>query len=168
MSRLLLTFIAFLFVFTTVAVAQEPFGSLEGTVRDPQGAVVQNATVTARNLATNATKTAVTNEDGQYRILQLQPGFYEVKATGPNFKQSVIESIQVQVGQTAAGDIALEVGVATETVTVAAGGEAQIERTDNTVSGVVGTRQIENLPLNGRNFLVFVKVQPSTEKVDGG
>ena len=168
MSRLLLTFIAFLFVFTTVAVAQEPFGSLEGTVRDPQGAVVQNATVTARNLATNATKTAVSNEGGQYRILQLQPGFYEVKAAAANFKQSLIESIQVQVGQTAAGDIALEVGGATETVTVAAGGEAQIERTDNTVSGVVGTRQIENLPLNGRNFLDLAQLQPGTEKVDAG
>ena len=168
MTRLLLTFIAFLFVFTTVAVAQEPFGSLEGTVKDSQGAVVQNATVTARNLATNATKTAVTNENGQYRILQLQPGFYEVKAAAANFKQTLIESIQVQVGQSAAGDIALEIGGATETVTVAAGGEAQIERTDNTVSGVVGTRQIENLPLNGRNFLDLAQLQPGTEKVDGG
>ena len=168
MRRVLLTFIAFLFVFTTVATAQEPFGSLEGSIKDQQGAVVQNATVTARNLATNATKTAVTNENGQYRILQLQPGFYEVKATAANFKQSVIESIQVQVGQIAAGDVTLEVGGATETVTVAAGGEAQIERTDNTVSGVIGTRQIENLPLNGRNFLDLAQLQPGTEKVDGG
>lgn len=168
MRRVLLTFIAFLFVFTTVAMAQEPFGSLAGSVKDQQGSVVQNATVTVRNLATNATKTAVTNQDGQYRVLQLQPGFYEVKAAAANFKQSVIESIQVQVGQVASGDIALEVGGATETVTVTSGGEAQIERTDNTVSGVVGTRQIENLPLNGRNFLDLAQLQPGTEKVDGG
>lgn len=168
MRRVLLTLIAFLFVFTTVAMAQEPFGSLEGSVKDQQGSVVQNATVTARNLATNATKTAVTNQDGQYRILQLQPGFYEVKATAANFKQSIVESIQVQVGQIASGDIELQVGGATETVTVTSGGEAQIERTDNTVSGVVGTRQIENLPLNGRNFLDLAQLQPGTEKVDGG
>lgn len=147
--------------------AQEPFGSIEGTVKDPQGAIVQNATVTVRNLATNAAKNVTTDQDGYYRVLQLQPGFYEVKASATNFKQSVVASVQVQVGQIASADVALEVGGASETVTVTPTSEAQIERTDNTVSGVVGTRQIENLPLNGRNFLDLAQLQPGTEKVDG-
>lgn len=167
MRKILIFLVFSLCTFTSFINAQEPFGSLQGTVRDQQGAVVQNATVNVRNLATNASKTAITNENGQYRVLQLQPGFYEVKATASTFKQSVLESVQVQVGQSASADINLEIGGASEVVTVTASGEAQIERSDSTVSGVVGTRQIENLPLNGRNFLDLAQLQPGTEKVDG-
>ncbi len=148
--------------------AQDPFGSLEGSVKDPQGSVVPNATVTVRNVSTNASRTVVTNAGGNYRVLQLQPGLYEVKAVAASFKQSVVEDIRVQVGQIAAVDVALEVGGAEETVTVTSSSEAQIERSDNTVSGVVNTRQIENLPLNGRNFLDLAQLQPGTEKVDAG
>lgn len=147
--------------------AQDPFGSVEGTVKDPQGAIVQNATVTVKNKATNATRTAITNDDGHYRVVQLQPGNYEVTATAANFKRSVIETIQVQVGQSAAADFSLTVGGASESVTVNNTAEAQIERSDNTVSGVINTRQIESLPLNGRNFLDLAQLQPGTEKVDG-
>jgi hypothetical protein len=163
-----LFFVILCFAVSTTVLAQEPFGSIEGTVSDPQGAIIQNATVTVRSLATNATRTAQTNENGQYRILQLQPGFYEVRATAANFKQTVLENVQVQVGQTAAVDVALQVGGAQETITVTDIAEAQIDRSDNTVSGVVNTVQIENLPLNGRNFLDLAQLQPGTEKVDGG
>ena len=155
-------------LFASQIYSQDPFGSLEGNVRDPQGAVVQNATVVVRNIATNASKTSVTNEDGHYRVLQLQPGNYEVKATATNFKQSVIDSVQVQVGQIAAADVSLEIGGASEVVNVTPASEVQIERSDNTVSGVVNTKQIENLPLNGRNFLDLAQLQPGTERVDGG
>jgi Carboxypeptidase regulatory-like domain len=168
MKKLLILFFAIFSFAVTQATAQDPFGSVEGNVNDQQGAVVQGATVTAKNVATNATRTAVTNANGQYRILQLQPGFYEIRVTAANFKQSVIESVQVQVGQTASADLALEIGGTSETVTVTSTAEAQIERSDNTVSGVVNTVQIENLPLNGRNFLDLAQLQPGTEKVDGG
>ncbi|HKP68133.1 MAG TPA: carboxypeptidase regulatory-like domain-containing protein [Pyrinomonadaceae bacterium] len=168
MRKLRLLFFAFLLVPLIDAAAQDPFGSIEGTVKDPQGAVVQGATVTVRNIATNASRTVVTNDSGQYRILQLQPGNYEVKVAATNFKQSILESIQVQVGQIAAADVSLELGGAAESVTVTPDTEVQIERSDNTVSGVVSTRQIENLPLNGRNFLDLAQLQPGTERVDGG
>jgi hypothetical protein len=168
MKKLLALFFAIFICVVHPINAQDPFGSIEGTVNDPQGAVVQGATVTVKNKATNAARTAVTNENGQYRILQLQPGFYEVSVTAANFKKTVLENIQVQVGQTASADIALELGGQTETVTVTSTAEAQIERSDNTVSGVVNTVQIENLPLNGRNFLDLAQLQPGTEKVDGG
>lgn len=167
MRNLLTLFLLSFAVFTSAVLAQDPFGSIEGTVKDQQGAVIQNATVTVRNIATNASKTAVTNEDGYYRVLQLQPGNYEIKVSASNFKQSLIESTQVQVGQIASADVSLQVGGQTETVTVTPSSEAQIERTDNTVSGVVNTKQIENLPLNGRNFLDLAQLQPGTEKVDG-
>src|SRR6188474_367022 len=152
----------------SVALAQEPIGSIEGTVTDPQNSVVQNASVTVRNTATNLTRTATSAENGTYRISQLPPGTYEVKVSGTNFKTSVVSDVVVAVGQTLPLDVHLEIGVPDETVTVVGGGEAQIERTDNTVSGVVNTRQIENLPLNGRNFLDLAQLQPGTERVDGG
>jgi hypothetical protein len=168
MRNILILFFLLLFTASLPVAAQEPFGTIEGTILDANGAVVQNSTVTVRNLATNVTKTANTNENGQYKIVQLQPGNYEVRAAGTNFKQSIRESVQVQVGQGSTVDFALEVGGVAETVTVTSSGEAQIDRSDNTVSGVVSTIQIENLPLNGRNFLDLAQLQPGTEKVDGG
>jgi len=167
MKKVIICFLAVLALTVVSASAQEPFGSIQGTVTDAQGAIVQNATVTVRNLATNAARTSVTNDQGHFLVPQLQPGAYEVKASAANFKQSVLGSIQVQVGQTASADIALQVGDVGETVTISPQGEAQIDRSDNTVSGVVGTLQIENLPLNGRNFLDLAQLQPGTEKVDG-
>jgi carboxypeptidase family protein len=148
--------------------AQEPTGGIEGFVKDPQGAVVPNAKVTARNPANNFTRETTSGDDGYYRISQLPPGTYEVKVTASSFKSTVISDVKVDVGRTVPLDAKLEIGGATETVTVAAGGEAQVDRSDNSVSGVVGTVQIENLPLNGRNFLDLAQLQPGTEKVDGG
>ena len=152
----------------TAVFAQEPTGAVEGTVTDPQGAVVPNASVTVRNAATNFSRSTTAGDNGHYRISQLPPGTYEVKVSGTNFKTSVAENAVVAVGQTLALDFQLEVGGASETVTVIGGGDAQIDRTDITVSGVVNTRQIQNLPLNGRNFLDLAQLQPGVEKVEGG
>ena len=80
----------------------------------------------------------------------------------------MVSDVVVAVGQTLPLDIHLEIGVPDETVTVVGGGEAQIDRTENTVSGVVNTRQIQNLPLNGRNFLDLAQLQPGVETVQGG
>ena len=82
----------------SAAFAQEPIGSIEGTVTDPQNAVVQSASVTARNVATNLTRTTTTADNGTYRISQLPPGTYEVKVAGTNFKTSVISDVVVAVG----------------------------------------------------------------------
>ena len=151
----------------TAVFGQEPTGSIEGSVTDPQNAVVQNATVTVRNAATNFSRTTTAGDNGHYRISQLPPGTYEVKVTGTNFKTSVVSDVVVAVGQTLPLDVHLEIGGASETVTVVGGGDAQIDRTDNTVSGIVNTRQIQNLPLNGRNFLDLAQLQPGVERVDG-
>lgn len=152
----------------TAAFGQEPTGSIEGKVTDPQNAVVQNASVTVRNTATNFKRSTTTADNGQYRISHLPPGTYEVSVAGTNFKTSVLPEVTVAVGQTLALDVSMEVGGAAETVTILGGGEAQIDRTDNTITGVVNTRQIQNLPLNGRNFLDLAQLQPCVETVAGG
>jgi carboxypeptidase family protein len=148
--------------------AQEPTGGIEGTVTDPQGAVVQNATISIRNTGTNATRTINAGDDGHFKASSLPPGVYEVKVTAQGFKSQLATGVTVEVGRTTPLDMKLEIGGSSETVTVTGGGEAQIDRTDYTVSGVVGTVQIQNLPLNGRNFLDLARLQPGAETVDGG
>src|SRR4030095_3863204 len=128
--------------------AQEPTGGIEGTVTDPQGAVVPNATISIRNTGTNATRTVNGGDDGHYKAASLPPGVYEVKATAQGFKSQLATGVNVEVGRTTPLDMKLEIGGSSETVTVTGGGEAQIDRTDYTVSGVVGTVTIPNLPLN--------------------
>jgi hypothetical protein len=150
------------------ALAQQPTGGIEGTVTDPQGAVVPNATVTARQISTNQTRTTTTNDEGRFSFAQLAPDTYEVRAAGANFKTSVAREVLVAVGTNTPLDFALEVGGASEEVTVISSTEAQVDRVDHEVSGVVGTQQIQNLPLNGRNFLDLAQLQPGVETVSGG
>jgi hypothetical protein len=169
MKNVLRLFVVLCFAFTSMVVlAQEPTGSLEGTISDPQGAIVQNAAISVRNVATNAARTATSSADGHFRVSQLAPGAYEVKVSASNFKTSVVSNVIIAVGQTVPLDVHLEIGGASEEVTVVSGGEAQIDRTDNTVGGVVNLRQIQNLPLNGRNFLDLAQLQPGVETVPGG
>jgi hypothetical protein len=148
--------------------AQQPTGGIQGSVEDPQGAVVPNATVTARSKSTGLTRTATSNDEGQYQVTQLPPDTYEVRVAAPNFKTSVAREVAVAVGANVALDFKLEVGGASEEVTVVGSGEAQIDRVENAVTGVVGTQQVQNLPLNGRNFLDLAQLQPGVEKVEGG
>jgi carboxypeptidase family protein/TonB-dependent receptor-like protein len=155
-------------LFATNVFAQQSVGWIEGTVRDPQGAVVQNAEVTARNVATNLTRSSTTNDSGDFRISDLPPGTYEVKVSAANFKQTVVADVSVKVNTQTPLNINLEVGGASEIVTVTSGAEAQVSTTENTVAGVVNTVQIQNLPLNGRNFLDLAQLQPGVEKVEGG
>jgi hypothetical protein len=152
----------------TAAAQQTNTGGIEGQVLDPQKAAVVGANVTVKNLDTGLTRTVPTDSEGKFSIAQLPPGNYEVRVAGTNFKTSVAKSVGVNVGQNTPFDVSLEVGGASEEVTVVGSGEAQIERVDNTVSGVVGTVQIQNLPLNGRNFLDLAQLQPGVEKVEGG
>ncbi len=90
--------------------AQSNAADLQGVVRDPKGAVVAGAAVTARNPATNSTRDATTNDDGFYKITNLSPGEYEVTVKAQNYKTAVLPSVKLTVGQTANQDIPLEVG----------------------------------------------------------
>jgi hypothetical protein len=151
-----------------LALAQTPTGSIQGGVTDPQGAVVPNAAVTAKSRSTGLTRTVNTNDEGQYQISQLPPDVYEVRVAAANFKTSVAHEVAVAVGSNVPLDFKLEVGGASEEVTVVGSTEAEIDRVDNQVKGVVGTMQIQNLPLNGRNFLDLAQLQPGVETVPGG
>jgi len=147
--------------------AQSNAADLQGSVRDPKGAVVAGATVTARNTATNSSRDATTNDDGFYKITNLYPGEYEVTVKSQNYKTAVVPSVKITVGQTANQDIPLEVGDLTATVTVASVAPNIVETTATSVSATIDQQRIENLPINERNYLSFA-LTTSTVGRDNG
>ena len=159
------------FVVSCVSVAmsqaQSNAADLQGSVRDANGAAVVNATVRARNAATNTSREATTNEDGFYKIINLPPGSYEVTVEAANFKKAVVPTVTVTVGQTATQDIALEPGEVTATVTIAGASPTIVETTNTAVSNTIDQQRIENLPINERNYLSFA-LTSSTVNRDAG
>ncbi|MFN2491657.1 MAG: TonB-dependent receptor domain-containing protein [Pyrinomonadaceae bacterium] len=149
------------------AQSQSNAADLRGFVRDPTGAVVTNATVTARNAATNTTKDATTNDEGYYQIINLTPGNYEVTVEAPNFKKAVLPSITVTVGQSADVDVALEVGQVSEVVTISNATAELVETSKTTVATTIDQQRIDNLPINERNYLSFA-LTTSTVSRDNG
>src|SRR5512140_3559363 len=101
-----------------VILAQSDRGTITGTVADPAGAVVASAPITAKNTETGAVFQAATSDTGNYTLAQMPVGVYEISVTVPGFKSYVRQNITVGVAQTVRVDIALEVGSATESVTV--------------------------------------------------
>lgn len=146
---------------------QSNAADLQGVVRDPTGAVVNGATVTARNVGTNTSKTTTTNDDGGYLIVNLVPGDYEVTVEAPNFKKSVLPDVKLTVGQRADLDIALEVGQVSEVVTVSGASAELVETSKTAIATTVDLQRIENLPINERNYLAFA-LTTSTVGRDNG
>ncbi|HWS86699.1 MAG TPA: TonB-dependent receptor [Pyrinomonadaceae bacterium] len=153
----------------TAALAQADATSadLTGFVRDPAGAVVAGATVTARNPSVGVTRTATTNDEGSYRIVQLPPGSYEVSVEAANFKKAVVPTVTVTVGQRADLDFTLEIGQITDVVTVTGANTELIETSKTNVSNTVDQTRIENLPINQRDYINFT-LTTSTVTRDNG
>lgn len=140
---------------TALGQAQSNAADLGGFVRDPQGAVIAGATVTARNTATNLTRNATTNDEGFYQIINLPPGNYEVTAESANFKRAVLPDVKLTVGQRADIDIPLEVGAIGETVTVTGTTGDVVETSRTAVANTIEQVRIENLPINERSATGF-------------
>lgn len=119
-------------------------GAIAGTVTDPNGATVVGATITAKNLRTNTGYATTSNDEGAYLIRNVPAGTYEVTAGAPGFNRAVITSVPVRSSNITQVNFRLEVGAATETVTVTASAPEQ------TVS--MTSAQVSSLPVNGRNF----------------
>jgi hypothetical protein len=139
----------------SMAQAQSNAADLRGFVRDPQGAVVVGATVTARNMATQFTRDATTNGDGFYQILQLPPGEYEVTAEAANFSKAVLPNVKLTVGQQADLDIPLQVGEVGASVTVEGATTEVVETSRTAVANTIEELRIDNLPINQRDYLGF-------------
>lgn len=135
--------------------AQSNAADLQGVVRDQAGAVVTNATVTARNAGTNQSREAVTNDEGFYKIVNLPPGDYEVSVKAPNYKTAVIQTVTLTVGQTVVQDVPLEVGDVTATVTVTTAPTNVVETSSTAVSSTIDQQRVNSLPINERSATGF-------------
>jgi len=146
--------------------AQQPSGSITGIVRDASGAVIPGAGVSLSRQATGMVLQLTTSEAGTYAFGSLLPGTYQIKVEAKGFK-TVISNLLVEVGRVTAGDVLLEVGSLTETVTVKAHVVA-LSPTQTGLEGIVTQELIRDLPLNGRNFLDLGQLEPGVQLQDGG
>jgi len=141
-------------------------GSIQGTVTDPSGAVVSGAKITISNKSTGRVIEVSTTSAGAYASGALTPGDYTVQAEAPGFKTTELP-LTVLVGVTAAGNVKLQVGQASQVVQVQAT-EIAVNTEQSTVQGVLNAQQIETLPINGRNFLDLAQLEPGVQIQDGG
>jgi hypothetical protein len=126
-------------------------GAIGGTVTDPSGAVVPNATVKVTNMGTNAVSTATSDGTGRYRVIQLKPGDYKVEITSGSFAPFRAEYVTVEVGRITTIEARLSVGTTAETVDVT--GEApQVNTQAQDFSTNINQTSINELPINGRRW----------------
>jgi len=140
-------------------------GSIVGTVTDPQGAVIPGAGVKITNLGTGQAIELTTNSTAAYNSGALTPGSYRVQVSSRGFK-SISIPVTVQVGNTSTANARLEVGQESQIVEVSAS-QVQVNTSQATVQGVVTGEQIDNLPINGRNFLDLAQLEPGVQIQDG-
>src|SRR5215467_3389196 len=141
-------------------------GSIQGTITDPNDAVVANASITITNKAIGQSLKLTSSSVGTYASGALQPGTYEVRVENKGFRTEVV-TLVVQVGVVTTGNVKLAIGQASEVLEVT-GTAVAINTEQATVQGVLTTEQIENLPINGRNFLDLAQLEPGVQIQDGG
>jgi hypothetical protein len=135
-------------------VAQVATADLHVAVKDANGAVVKNATVTVRNAAQGLERTQTANVDGEYQFRALPPGHYGVTVTAAGFAKGVAGDVAITVGQIAQLPIRLELATVKQEVTVST--EAELVETQRSSSSTtIEQTRIENLPINGRNYINF-------------
>lgn len=148
----------------TVA-AQGPTGRVEGIVRDEQGGVLPGVSLTLRNQDSGVTRTVVTESDGRYAFPALAPGRYVLRAELSGFATEEVRDLTITIGLDRRLDVTMRVQALAETVTVV--GEAPVvDTTKAEVAGVVTREQIENLPINSRQYLSLALLVPGTT-IDG-
>jgi carboxypeptidase family protein len=137
--------------------------AIRGSVKDQQGAVVAGATVTLINPDTSFTRTTTSNDNGQFAFEGINPGTYTVTVEAKNFKKAVLSQVAALVSKpTDLGDVAMEIGNVTETVSVTVGaGEAVINTQDASLGNNFVSQQITQLPLNARNVATLLSLQPA-------
>src|SRR3989449_6147739 len=145
--------------FTPALYAQRVGAAIQGTVRDSTGAVIPGAMIAAIRTETNLRRTATSNETGLFSIPDLPPGKYRVQVSVPGFQTTVVENIELAVGQEFVLNAVLQVGALAEQVTVASE-VPLVDSSTSQISGLVAERQVKDLPLNGRSFDNLISLNP--------
>ena len=157
-----------LVLLSCLAYAQETTGGIQGTVKDPQGAVISGATVEISGPTLIGKKTVVTDNDGFYRFAQLPPGEYEMTTTAKGFSTSKQSGIKLAVGALPVINVSLKVGGASETVEVSSEALA-VDVTQSKVQKNVTKEILDGIP-KGRSFQTVIPFAPGAraEPLQGG
>jgi hypothetical protein len=151
--------VAIMLMWLPAAAAAQATGAISGLVTDESGAAVPGVTIEVTNTATNQVRTGVSDANGLYTVLQLQPGPYSVKATISGFKTVVRDGVTVTVESTSRVDLSMSIGGIEESVMVTADAPL-VETRSATLGTVIDEKKIVELPLNGRNFTQLGTLMP--------
>lgn len=164
-TALMMLLLCFAFGAGRAAAQSTTQGAIGGVVKDPKGAVVQGATVTVKNTETNKEMTATSDDEGRFRVVQLDPGNYSVTVGASGFGNYTQTKVVVEVGRVTSVDIPLSVGGSTESVEVTS--EAPIiNTTQQDFSTNINQTSINELPINGRRWSNFALLTPAAS-LDG-
>jgi hypothetical protein len=155
-----------LFTFAATALAQVDRATLNGTVTDGSGAVVQNVKIELDSPATGLHRETVTNSKGTYQVPALSIGTYKITMSKDGFKPEVLEAVEFQVGQARTIDARLQVGTRTEVVEVTA--SDALNRSSAEVGLVIESEQIQEIPLDGRNWAGLMALAPGAINAGSG
>ena len=160
--------IACIFALAFLSAAQTTIstGSIQGTVTDQSGAVVNGAKVVIKNKATGQTVSTTSSSSGVYSSGALLSGDYTVRVESKGFQTTELPVV-VQVGTTSNGNVRLSLGQESQVIEVSAS-EVRVNTEQATVQGVITAQQIDQLPINGRNFLDAAQLEPGVQIQDGG
>ena len=145
--------------------AQVNSATLHGLVTDPTGAAIPGVTITVTNTDNGAERVSQTDRDGQYTIPSLQPGKYVVVAASKGFSAVRQQNLVLEVGQVASLDLSLAIGNASETVTVETSTNSLVD-TETTLGNVIPEKEVQDLPLNGRQFSQLLALSPGVVPID--
>lgn len=148
------------------AQSQATTGLIQGTVVDPNGAVVNGASVNVKNTETGFERTVTSNSDGFFSAPLLPLGKYRVSVTASGFSNSILENVEVSVGQTLSLKVEMKIGGGVNTVDVSAEGEG-VETGRTELATQINERSVENLPINRRDFSRFALLTPGVSIVQG-
>lgn len=158
-ARCLISAAAGFLLLVSLGAAQTATGSISGIVKDPSGAEVSGAAVTLTNTATNEERSTTANTVGLYSFPLLPPATYRLEVKRSGFRNFVVNNLVLNVGQSLGQDISLQIGQASETVTVIESGP-QIESETASLGQVLSNKTIVDLPINGRNAYGFAQLVP--------
>jgi hypothetical protein len=153
--------------FSALALAQVESGRVVGAIRDASGALLEGARLSITNVNTNVTRSVDTSSSGEYIVTELPPGTYTIVAEHAGFKKAVQAPFKLDVNQVVRVDFKLEIGSVLESMTVTAA-EPLVESQTSSIGQVIESNQVNDLPLNGRDFVQLAYLSPGVNQGPAG
>src|SRR5216683_981410 len=142
-------------------------GRITGTITDQSGGVIAGATVTVKDVERGVSRTLTTGDSGEYNAPNLLPGTYAVRAEAKGFKVVERQNILLEVGKEIRVDVPLQPGEISQTITISEAAP-MVETTNATLGGTISNETINDLPLNGRNYINLLTLRPGMNVYAGG